>query len=224
MIPLHDYLFRHDRGAFWMGAYGAHPLAMARYFFEKRFNYPFLTRLLPRFDPADFQGLQDPGLLFRLLCGWAMTSRRLYSWLHAHAEDWVAKRMIIQDFFIPSEHLVSFAQTLFREIQIFPLWLCPIRSTQTPQIFSPHLSPSSKLVNVGIYGAPQSIELAQNLLPKIEAWAHTAGGRKMLYSHSDYSLEKFWEIYPESNYRHLREAYHADRWMTIEEKILQRRV
>ena len=221
MMPLIDYLFRHDRGAFWIGAYGTYPLAMVRYFVEKRLNSKFLTRILPQFDPANFQGLRDPGWFFRFLCGWAMTSRRLYSWLHAHAEDWIAKRMIIQDFFIPSEQLVSFVKTVSQEIQIFPLWLCPIRSTQAPQIFSPHFSASPKLVNVGIYGAPQATELAQNLLPKIEAQAHAANGRKMLYSHSRYSPEKFWEIYSEPQYRKLRQTYHADRWMSIEKKVLQ---
>jgi hypothetical protein len=223
-IPLLEYLFRHDRGAFWIGAYGTHWSSIPRYLLESRFKMPALAKLLPSFKPKNFKGLKDPGPLFRLLWGWAMTSHRLYSWLHSQSEDWVASRFVIQDFCVPAENIASFVEKVFQEIAIFPVWLCPTIATKKPQILAPHFLPtsSSLIVNVGIYGISPCSRSPEELVHQLEEWTKAAQGRKVLYSYSYYTPEEFWSIYPKLDYDHLRYAYHADRWMSLDQKVLSR--
>jgi hypothetical protein len=224
-MPLLDYLFRHDRGAFWIGAYGTHWSSIPRYFFESRWNLPRLAKLLPPFKPENFKGPEDPSLGFRLLWGWAMTSHRLYSWLHSKSEGWVADHFIIQDFCIPAENVVTFVEKVFDQIGIFPLWLCPTPATRTPQILSPHFLPSksSLIVNVGIYGISPRSTMPSALVHQLEEWTKTYQGRKVLYSYSYYTPEEFWKIYPKSEYDRLRRTYHAERWMELDQKVLRYR-
>jgi delta24-sterol reductase len=221
-ISLMEYLFRHDRGAFWIGAYGTHWSSIPRYFLESRLNMPGLAKLLPEFKPEDFKGPEDPNFAFRLFWGWAMTSHRLYSWLHSKSEAWVADHFIIQDFCIPAENVVSFVNKLFEEINIFPLWLCPTPITKKPQILSPHFlsTKSSFIVNVGVYGISPSSRPSSELVHQLEEWTKLSQGRKVLYSYSYYTPEEFWSIYPKKEYERLRHTYHADRWMELDQKVL----
>lgn len=223
-ILLQEYLFRHDRGAFWIGAYGTEWSAIPRYFLESRLKMPSLAKLLPSFDPKNFKGPQDPGFFFRLFWGWAMTSHRLYSWLHSHSEEWVAKHFIIQDFCIPAENVISFVEKVMDQVAIFPLWLCPTPKTKQPQILSPHFLPttSSLVVNVGVYGISPHSKTPNELVRKLEEWTGEANGRKVLYSYSYYTPEEFWKIYPKKDYETLRRLYHADRWMELDQKVLQK--
>ena len=223
-IRLLDYLFRHDRGAFWIGAYGTDWPSIPRYFLESRLKIPSLTKLLPSFKAENFKGLKDPGLFFRLFWGWAMTSHRLYSWLHTKSEDWVASHFIIQDFCIPAENVVSFVSKVFDNIGVFPLWLCPTPITKQPQILSPHFLPrtsSSLIVNVGIYGISPTPFTPRKLVKQLENWAYEANGRKVLYSYSYYTPEEFWNIYSKADYDHLRLKYHAEKLMSLDKKILK---
>ncbi len=223
-IPLLDYLFRHDRGAFWIGSYGTHWSSIPRYLLESRFNLPSLAKLLPSFKPENFTGPEDPGPFFRFLWGWAMTSHRLYSWLHSKSEDWVADRFIIQDFCIPAENVVTFVTKIFEEIKIYPLWLCPTPISKRFQILSPHFLPASNssfIVNVGVYGISPSSRSPSELIRQLEKWTQLAHGRKVLYSYSYYTPEEFWKIYPQHAYAKLRDTYHAQRWMDLDQKVLQ---
>jgi|GEM_PF-462344 len=221
-IRLLDYLFRHDRGAFWIGAYGTHWSAIPHYLLESRFKLPTLAKFLPKFHSKNFKRLQDPGLLFRLIWGWAMTSHQLYSWLHSNSEEWVANQFIIQDFCIPVENVESFVNTVFQEIGIFPLWLCPSSTTKKPQILSPHFLPTTSpfFVNVGIYGISPTGKSPSELVHQLEKWTKEASGRKVLYSYSYYTPEEFWTIYPQKEYDRLRQSYHADPWIKLDQKVL----
>jgi len=220
-MPLSHYLFRHDRGAFWIGSYGTEWTALPRYFLESRWNLPTLARFL--FQGTSQNGPKDPSPWYRFLLGWAMSSHRLYTWLHTHSEEWVRKRCIIQDFCIPLDQAVHFIEQVLDETQITPLWLCPISSSLTPQIFSPHWNSHAKmLLNVGVYGIPRSPQDATECVSQLEDWTKRAGGRKMLYSYSQYTPEQFWEIYPKHAYDRLRKTYHADVWTPIDEKVLMR--
>ena len=223
-ISLFDYLFRHDRGAFWIGGYGTYFPLLARYMLEHRLKMPSLSRLLPSFTRRDLKGPKDPSVLYRFLLGWTMSSQRLYSWLHAHAEEWVALRSVIQDFCLPASEVATFMAKVFDEIDIFPLWLCPTPITRHPQIFSPHYLPHVKedlVINVGVYGISAKPLSAPELTIKLEEWTRAAGGRKALYSHSYYPKEIFWTIYPKDAYEHLREIYHAQTWTEIDKKALK---
>ena len=53
-----------------------------------------------------------------------------------------------------------------------------------------------------------------------EQWTKEAQGRKVLYSYSYYTPEEFWSIYPKKEYDRLRQAYHANTWMQLDQKVL----
>lgn len=211
-IPLSDYLFRFDRGAFWMGYYILDPKLLFNYFSQS--NSFFKT------DKLRFH--QERRLLSRCI-GSFLSSQGLFSALHALPESWLTDTFIIQDFYIPMNHLNEFIQNVEEEVGLFPLWLCPIKNTDTPQLFSPHQNERCSpgwMVNVGIYGMPNQGKNGRSATSYLEKLAHSLNGRKMLYGHSYYSTEHFWEIYPKEHYQKLRSSYAAERWVSIEEKVL----
>ena len=76
-------------------------------------------------------------------------------------------------------------------------------------------------INIGIYGMPQNQTPLDRRLSALESKLCDLGGRKWLYTNSSYTPEQFWSIYQESDYRSLREKYHADRaWVCIASKVL----
>lgn len=227
VMPLEDYLFRHDRAAFWMGAYALHSSMLMRYFLD-------LLKICPEWygkwqssqSAQNYTTLKSPTFLQRLLLGWIMPSQRLYRLLHVGTEQWFADRFVIQDFYLPEKAIAPFVQQVLEQTSITPIWLCPIKPTSTPQVFSPHYvqtpqGTSSLLFDVGIYGFPCSHSSAKEITKHFEEETTKKAGRKMLYGHSYYSYEKFWELYPLEIYQELRTRFHAGGvWKELHEKVL----
>lgn len=197
IMPLYDYLFRYDRGAFWMASTFQGPSWLIRHLFGLK-------------TEASFKKNWEVPALFRPL----LTSQRLYRTLHRIPGHWFEKHFVVQDFYIPQGRLEEF----LREITLRPLWLCPVKPTQEPQLFSPHYTSAQELVDVGIYGIDfQAIETTK----KLERLCKELGGRKMLYAYNYYSPEEFWQIYAEKPYRDLRRKYGAEKaFLSIEQKVL----
>jgi Delta24-sterol reductase len=217
-IPLFDYLFRYDRGAFWMGAF--------------LFSLPFLIRYigqgLCKFWPSQgwftdkeiemFKTLSFPPPLLRTLAHPFMDSQNLWKLLHK-AEKWVQDRLIIQDFCIPLPNAACFLADVLKDPGTFPIWLCPLKGTFTPQFFAPHQG-SLFFINFGIYGAPAYSAQMCHIIKKLEQKTHLHGGRKVLYSRSYYNSETFWQIYPRAVYESLRKKTHAHGiWRELTEKV-----
>lgn len=225
-MPIFDYLFRHDRGAFWMGAYAGSSTLFLRYYLESHLGLKKpIERLFGKLSFLDYAKIKDPSILFRFLFGWGMTSRRLYKILHAHTENWFAERFVIQDYYIPLENATRFVLESIEKSEIFPLWLCPVKAMTTPQILSPHVSegelPKEGLfLDVGIYGLPATTEELKQLNKSLDAECRAALGRKMLYSYNFYSSDEFWEIYSREKYLTLRQKSGSEGVFTsIDEKL-----
>ncbi len=199
IMPLYDYLFRYDRGAFWMASTFQGPSWLLQYLFRVK-------------KEPSFKSSWEVPSLFRPL----FSSRRLYNTLHKLPSSWFEKNFIVQDFYIP----LSALDVFLKEIPLRPLWLCPVKPTHTPQLFSPHYLPCEKLVDVGVYG----IDLeAPETSKRLEKLCHNLKGRKMLYAYNYYSSDTFWQIYDEKSYRHLRTKYYAEKaFLSIEHKVLNK--
>ena len=223
-----DYLFRHDRGAFWMGAYATHIPLSLRFILESILNWKWnFSEWRSQENISRFMKIKNPGIFFRSLLGWAMPSQTLYKLLHAGSEPWFENKFVIQDFYIPESRAEAFLDDTIDQEGIFPIWLCPVRATTQPQWFSPHYqtplsgSPAEDLIDIGLYGLPKGTRTISEVTKRLEDATTKLGGRKMLYSHSYFTPEEFWEIYPEKEYRFLRHRYHADGvWLNIDEKVL----
>ncbi|QQG38212.1 MAG: FAD-binding oxidoreductase [Candidatus Kaiserbacteria bacterium] len=181
-IPLQDYLFRYDRGGFWVGWYGF-----------KRWSVPFnrLTRLL--FNPF-------------------LKTRELYDILHATN---TSQQFIVQDICVPEERAQDFLDFVRTRLSIYPLWILPIK----PDALTPLLSPPEKKVpfaiDIGVWGDipgdMRDYALFLKLNRDMEQKTQELGGRKILYAHTFYPKEEFWQIYDRSWYETLRKKYHAER-------------
>lgn len=162
IIPIKDYLFRYDRGAFWMGRYGF-----------KVIKTPF-TRLT-RF-------------IFNGICN----TRALYRFFH---ETNLSQKYFVQDFNIPSHNTVEFLEYIDKELQIYPLWICPLKPGKEDKL-SANCIQTDLVFNIGIWGeADKEFSEFVQVNKDFEKKAFALGGRKMLYAHQYYDSDDFWKVY-----------------------------
>lgn len=222
VMPLQDYLFRYDQCAFWVGAYLFRPSLLARFLGQGILK---LWNSQKNFTEAEVEKLHrvpDPNLFWRALSYPAMTSKNLWKLQHM-AEKWVQDRMVIQDFCIPEGNAAGFFEESLKDPGTFPLWLCPIKGTRTPQVFAPHLlgNEGTHFINVGIYGLPSYFAPIAQITRGLEERTNGVGGRKVLYARSYYTPEEFWKIYSKKEYEALRKKTAAKGiWLDITEKVL----
>lgn len=179
LIPITDYLFRYNRGAFWMGEY----------------VFPFFH--IPN------------NKITRYLLNPFINTRKLYDGMHAVN---MSQDYFIQDFYVPFEKAEKFLEYTEKRLKIFPIWLCPMKPTTTAQKLSPHYIKTDMLVDIGIWGQTDKY-LADPIMAnkEFEKFAKNNNSRKMLYAHTYYTEDKFWNIYDKEWYDSIRAKYHADK-------------
>ncbi|KAK3934096.1 FAD-binding domain-containing protein [Diplogelasinospora grovesii] len=203
-LPILEYLFRYDRGAFWIG------VEAFKYFGLVPFNR------LTRWFLNDF-----------------MHTRMLYRALHGSG---VSSSVIVQDLSLPYSTAEEFISYSARELGVWPLWLCPLREMSPPSFHPcttlPHNHSHSKdaqsgstsrpqpMLNIGLWGRGAKRVAAfiqQNR--DIENALARLGGRKVLYSHTYYTEEEFWNLYGWMWYEGLRQRYDATTLPTVYDKV-----
>lgn len=176
-IPLADYLFRYNQGAFWTG----------KILFD-RLKIPF-TKLTRSFF---YKYLSAENL------GKAVQSVNN------------SQSGICQDFCLPDRKLVEFLDYLEQTLKIYPLWICPLQSSQGEDKLSPVYMPAKKVINVGMYALfNKSYDEFVKTNKDLERKLDQLEGRKVLYAHQYYSPEEFWQIYDFNWYHELRQKYFA---------------
>lgn len=224
IMPVEEYLFRYDLGAYWMGAYLFNLSFLKSFIVEGWLGYG--NRENDQFDPEQIKTFyldSEPNLIGRTLFRPFLSSQHLWSLLH-HAKRWVQNRSVIQDFCIPENLALDFCRQILIDPAIFPIWICPIKGTDKPQIFSPHrlnatLS-GTHFINFGGYGVPKTGESIPATTRKLEKLTAQWGGRKVLYSDSYYTEEEFWHIYSRPLYENLRNQVNAHGvWHEITTKV-----
>ena len=188
-VPVRDYLFRYDKGAFWMGEH-----------------------LFPYF-------LLPSNALTRLLFAPFLHTRKLYDGLHQLG---LQKNFVIQDLYMNTDEVPSLINYNEECSQIFPLWVCPIQSSNAPQKFAAHFREHhpTTLLNIGLYGLPASDAQATTL--ELEEHISNSSSRKMLYADIYVSSDTFWQTYDNEWYGALRSKYQANPFTNIFEKISAR--
>lgn len=205
-------------------------------------DYVPLAEYLFRYDRAGFWVAAAGWRYFRVvpfnrLTRWFLDdfihTRMLYRALHGSGES---ARFIVQDVAMPfatTEKLVDYTA---EELDIWPLWLCPLKR-RAPPTFHPFTTtpPGTKkeggggagesgkeengkeeedpmMLNVGVWGwgpsDPSTFAAANRALEhKIAA----LGGMKWLYAHTYYDEPEFWSMYQGRGwYDQLRAKYKAD--------------
>ncbi|KAI0010197.1 FAD-binding domain-containing protein [Xylariaceae sp. FL0662B] len=194
-VPLIDYLFRWDRGGFWVAKYA-----------YKYFVTPF-------------------NRITRYLLDSFMHARVMYHALH---KSGLSDTYIIQDVGVPYEAVDEFHQWVDRTLNIYPIWLCPIRLRRDEpdsahglhaDFADPTRCPEFML-NFGIWGpGPGAYADLVRQNRAIERKVHELGGKKTLYAQAYYTEDEFWQSYTRPPYDAVRARYHAAHLPSVYDKV-----
>jgi len=131
---------------------------------------------------------------------------------------------IVQDVDVPSNSVDKLQKFLDDEINVYPLWFCPLRHISCPErlFAAPEIDDVEWFLNVGVYGMPRKENfdyIKANI--GLEKTLTKLNGRKGLYAHCYYkTAEDFWENYDKKKYTDIRFKYKADgAFMDLYEKI-----
>ncbi|KAK7906540.1 hypothetical protein PG985_016277 [Apiospora marii] len=196
-IPLKDYLFRYDRGGFWVG--------------HEAFEY--------------FGGLIPFSNLTRWFLDDFLHTRMLYRALHGANRSF---GFMIQNLSLPYATAPQSMEYTADTLDIWPLWLCPLRGIQAPT-FHPSTpgtgggdakAPPEPMLNIGLWGrASQDLASFAKQNRDLEQRLEELGGRKVLYSHTYYTEPEFWGLYDKAWYDQLRLKYGATGLPSIYDKV-----
>lgn len=191
-IPIAEYLFRYDRGGFWVGT------EAFRYFGFVPFNK------YTRWFLNDF-----------------VHTRMMYRALHASN---LTFSLMIQDVSLPYDTVDDFIEYTSQNLDIWPLWLCPLHAIDPPTFHpssqDPERGTPQPMLNVGLWGAAsKDFDTFVRQNRDLEARLTALGGRKVLYSHTYYTKDEFWKLYDAEWYQKLREKYKATSLPTVYDKV-----
>ena len=216
IIPLDSYIFRYDRGAFWMGKH-------AYSYFMVPFNR--LTRFL-------LNPFMHTGIMYHALHRSGLTSTFII-------QDMAVPAQKMSEF---SDWLDSNDKEGGKCVDIYPRWLCPLREGEYGGM-NPHVTPPSTpsspnaflpqsndyfgkkrdfLLNIGLWGPLPSSHSATSQLSinrAIEAKLAALGGMKWLYAQTFYTEDEFWKIYDKVWYGGLRKKYRAETLPDVYTKV-----
>jgi len=193
-IPLTEYLFRYDRGGFWVGSFA--------------FQY-FLTPFnrFTRWALDDF-----------------LHTRVMYHALHQSGlvDRYVIQDVGIP--YEGMEEFVEYLDTKlgYYPLWLCPLYQPQQWQRSAISCFKAKGATAcpDRFMNLGIWGVgPRNrgkfIELNRDLENKVQELK----GKKWLYGHTYYTEEEFWNIYNRTEYEKLREKYHATYLPSVFDKV-----
>ncbi|KAK7518781.1 hypothetical protein IWZ03DRAFT_393616 [Phyllosticta citriasiana] len=192
-IPLGEYLFRYDRGGFWVGASA----------FDY-FKFPF--------NKATRWWLDD-----------FLHTRMLYTALHAsgQSKQYVVQDLAVP--FATAEKFIDYTNEKFGiwPLWLCPLKQNPLPTfhphSKDYEADGKTLKP---MLNVGLWGqGPRDHNTFVELNRDLEHKLRELGGMKWFYAHTYYNEEDFWKIYDRKWYDELRQKYGATSLPSVYEKV-----
>ncbi|KAL2257855.1 hypothetical protein VTK26DRAFT_9079 [Humicola hyalothermophila] len=198
-IPLVDYLFRYDRGAFWAARYGFRYFVtpfnrVTRFLLNPFMHTRVIYRALHQSGLADFYMVQDVGVPYDAAPGFAR-------WLDAHLAIY--------------------------PLWLCPLRLrrggggtaATARHGLHADFADEETTPATML-NFGVWG-PASFDRREcvRLNRALEREVARVGGRKWLYAHTYYTEDEFWAHYDRRAYDALRDKYGAGYLPSVYDKV-----
>ncbi|KAK0889169.1 hypothetical protein LTR02_015675 [Friedmanniomyces endolithicus] len=193
-IPLPDYLFRYDRGGFWVGA------ASFKYFPGMPFN------AFTRWWLDDF-----------------LHTRMLYKALHAsgQSERMIVQDVALP--YATASEFVDYTDSRLGiyPLWLCPLKQSPL-PTMHPHLdeYEADGATLKPLLNIGLWGlGPTTREGFLKANRDIEKKLQELGGMKWLYAQTYYSEKEFWAGFDTAWYDELREKYHATSLPTVYDKV-----
>jgi len=146
--------------------------------------------------------------VFRALFGWMVPPK--ISLLKLTQGETI-KRMyeehqIIQDMLVPISQLGPSLECFHKEINMYPLWLCPFKLPNNPGMVHPKGDKEEMYVDLGAYGAPKVDNYhCVDTTRRIEAFVRKVHGFQMLYADSYLTREEFRDMFDHTLYDRMRE-------------------
>ncbi|KAI2478739.1 FAD binding domain containing protein [Pyrenophora tritici-repentis] len=201
LVPIEDYLFRYDRGAFWMGMYA-----------YKHFMVPFTW-------------------LTRVLLDYFMHTRIMYHALHAsgYTDRYIIHDISFPS--ENSAPFLEYTDQAFGlyPIWLCPLRHDGRSSMGHPKPFGGLVGGKhtdaydGNYISIGLWGPYPSNETEYvRANREIEAKMRELGGLKWLYSRVFYTEDEWWDVYDKRKYDELRSKYNATSLSTIWDKVKDR--
>lgn len=201
-IPIEDYLFRYDRGAFWGGKYSFEYFLVpftrwTRWLLDNTMGTRVMYHALHESGLAKQYIVQDVGVPFE-------KAEEFAHWLDddknfGHYPLWLCPLLT---------NASSEGGGLLTATQ-------PIANTVTDDD-----NKQEFLLNFGIWGpGPTDRRQFIDINRKLEHKVDSLGGNKWLYAHTYYTEDEFWTIYDRKRYDVLREKYQATSLPSLFEKV-----
>jgi Delta24-sterol reductase len=193
-LPLVDYLFRYDRGGFWVGRY-------AYTYFITPFN-----------------------IITRYILDYFMHTRVMYHALHQSGlhNMYVIQDVAVP--YTTASEFVDFLHEDFAQYPLWLCPLKQTgQSTDSPHGLmaekpAPHAP--EMLLNFGVWGpGPRDRQKFVDLNRRLERKVDSLGGKKWLYAQAYYTEKEFWNIYNKDEYDALRNKYHATHLPSVYDKV-----
>ncbi|CAK7231395.1 hypothetical protein SBRCBS47491_007916 [Sporothrix bragantina] len=207
-IPLAEYLFRYDRGGFWVG--------------RSAFSYwPFPFNKWTRWFLDDFLHTR---MLYKALHASGQSATYIVQDLalpYATAEafvDYTSKEFGIWPLWLCP--LQTPKQPTFHPHQVSSAKL--VKEANEKTALSTPSSPPAQMLNIGLWGRPPAasadrcVALNRDLEHRL---ATEFGGMKWFYAHAYYDEAEFWKIYDKPSYEALREKYQATSLPSVYDKL-----
>ncbi|KAF1838584.1 FAD binding domain-containing protein [Decorospora gaudefroyi] len=201
LVPIEDYLFRYDRGAFWMGMYA-----------YKHFMVPFIW-------------------LTRVLLDYFMHTRIMYHALHAsgYTDRYIIQDIAFPAG--NGASFLEYTDEAFGlyPLWLCPLRKDGRSSMGHPKPFDGPVhgkqrgESDGEYISVGLWGPYPSDEAEYVRANRdIEAKMRELGGLKWLYSRIFYTEDEWWQVYDKREYDELRSKYNATSLPSIWDKVKDR--
>jgi delta24-sterol reductase len=192
-IPLAEYLFRYDRGGFWVGASAF-----------KYFKFPF--NKFTRWFLDDF-----------------LHTRMMYTALHASGQSkkYVVQDLALP--YSTAADFVNYTDEAFGiyPLWLCPLKQNPLPNMHPQSAdYEADGETLKQMLNIGLWGfGPQNHDAFVEANRNLERKLRELGGMKWLYAHTYYDEDEFWKMYDREWYDRLRRKYNATSLPSVYEKV-----
>ena len=191
-IPLVDYLFRYDRGAFWTGKYAFRYFLtpfnrITRYLLDNFMHTRVMYHALHESGLADQYIVQDVSVPYAALTDF-------FEWLHGNFS--------------------------YYPLWLCPLKQNGYNNPVTSGLLADKPDEPDYYMNVGIWGpgsTNRQIFIEQNR--QLEHKVHLVSGQKCLYAQTYYTEDEFWASYNRKEYDALRSKYRAWNLPSVYDKV-----
>lgn len=216
IVPIQDYLFRYDRGAFWTGLhvftyFGLRFSHVLRWLFDPLLRTAVLYHGLHENCMAKDNLIQDvviPMSQMSRFVGWVDEAFGVWPlWICPLRRDVEGAKRSMNPYASSAGAIVDHADYAVKE--------------KSPPTEKKNEEGDEKLMmNIGIWGPrlPNPSDFVKQNR-RLERQVHAVGGMKWLYAHVHYSENEFWNIYNRDWYDALRTKYHAAHLPSVYDKV-----